>query len=410
MVTEAHQRRNSGQADAGERSHELSVAGVVREKPGDVWWYVEGEPGKGREDVQTASRQVGPRSLRWRIVVMTEHPAERFAEFTTWSLKGEHRQTVRIVRELGEAGNSIESIIQDLLVPSQHEIGRRWQQGEVSVVDEHISTVTVDAALSELSVLRDFVPNGISTLMVCAEGDWHAIAARLCAELLRAQGIEVLFLGGSTPADHVARTVERHRPDAVLISCTIPMFYKGVARIADAIHQCGVPVVAGGRALRGGPDVARQLGADGWAPGAAGVIEVLSDWRDDRPVVDPTPVNLSVEALDLDGRAAFFATRAMQRVNWKNSSPTGYNARQLSHIQENLTWIVRFAGAAQLVDADTVFTEFLDWLINVLDVRGIPREALAAGLSELAVQVESVNHEAAELLELGSIRVGHWGG
>ncbi len=340
---------------------------------------------------------------------MIEQPRERFAEFAAWSLKGEHRQTVRIVRELAAAGNSIESIIQDLLVPSQHEIGRRWEQGEIGVADEHIATVTVDAALSELSVMCDFVPIGISALMVCAEGDWHSIAARLCAEQLRAKGIEVLFLGGSTPAEHVARTVERQRPDAVVISCTIPMFYKGVSRIANAVHQYGVPVLAGGRALRGSPDVARRLGANGWATDAAGIAEVFSDWRDNRPVVDASPVNVSAEALDLDGRAGFFATRAMQQLNWKNSSPTGYDARQLSRIQEDLTWIVRFAGAAQLVDDNTVFTEFLDWLVTVMDARGIPREALAAGLSELAVQVQLVNHEAADLLESSSNRVGRRG-
>lgn len=52
---------------------------------------------------------------------------------------------MHMVRELGEAGTSAESIIRDLLVLSQHELGRRWQRGEISFVDEHIATVTVDA-------------------------------------------------------------------------------------------------------------------------------------------------------------------------------------------------------------------------------------------------------------------------
>lgn len=129
--------------------------------------------------------------------------------------------------------------------------------------------------MSESSVRHRYAPLGVAVLMVCAEGDWHALAARLCTELLRAQGVEVLFLGGSTPAEHVAKTVGQHRPDAVLVSCTIPIFFKGVARITDVVHRGGVPVLAGGRVLQGGPMAARRLAAGRPLLAAA----VITRWR-----------------------------------------------------------------------------------------------------------------------------------
>ena len=52
-------------------------------------------------------------------------------------------------------------------------------------------------------------------------------------------------LGASTPADHLTRFLERHRPDAFAVSCSLSVHYCGVARLADAAHRCGVPVARG---------------------------------------------------------------------------------------------------------------------------------------------------------------------
>ena len=83
-------------------------------------------------------------------------------------------------------------------------------------------------------------------VVTCAEGDWHAIAAHMFAEQLRSRGVVVAYLGASTPADHVARFFARHRPEVVAVSCNLPLYFRGLSRIADVAHALGIPVLAGG--------------------------------------------------------------------------------------------------------------------------------------------------------------------
>jgi hypothetical protein len=65
-----------------------------------------------------------------------------------------------------------------------------------------------------------------------------------------------------------------------------------------------------------------------------------------------------------------------------------YSPRQLERTKEDLAYIVRFAAAAQRVDDHAVFTEFLDWLADVLQARGVPKTMLVNGLEALVPLLE----------------------
>jgi len=64
-------------------------------------------------------------------------------------------------------------------------------------------------------------------------------------------------------------------------------------------------------------------------------------------------------------------------------------------------FIVRFLAAALLVADHAIFSDFLGWLRNLLVQRGVPPQALIAGLEALRPAVEAVDTGAALLLGLG---------
>jgi hypothetical protein len=79
---------------------------------------------------------------------------------------------------------------------------------------------------------------------------------------------------------------------------------------------------------------------------------------------------------------------------------SNYDTRQLTRTREDLVFIARFVAAAQLVDDDTVLTEFLDWLAELLEARGVPRVALTAGLEALQPLLDQID-ETSNFGELG---------
>jgi hypothetical protein len=63
--------------------------------------------------------------------------------------------------------------------------------------------------------------------------------------------------------------------------------------------------------------------------------------------------------------------------------------------------IVRFLAAALLAVDPAILSDFLDWRRDLLVSRGVPRQALDAGLDALRPAVEAVDPGAALLLGLG---------
>jgi B12 binding domain len=116
------------------------------------------------------------------------------------------------VRQL-ELGYRPDQVIVDLLAAAQEEVGRRWHQGTWSVADEHQATAVTDAALYGVSAAADAPRSTRGTAaVVCALGDWHTLPARMAAELLRLDGWDVVFLGGSLPAADLTRWLSDARP------------------------------------------------------------------------------------------------------------------------------------------------------------------------------------------------------
>lgn len=73
----------------------------------------------------------------------------------------------------------------------------------------------------------------------------------------------------------------------------------------------------------------------------------------------------------------------------------------MDRMREYLAYLVQFLGAAQMVEDPTVFTEFLVWLRDLLECRGMPADTLVAGLQALHPVVEKVVPDAARLLDRG---------
>ena len=90
-----------------------------------------------------------------------------------------------------------------------------------------------------------------------------------------------------------------------------------------------------------------------------------------------------------DGLAARFAPMA------------DYDERRLARTREDLVFIVQFLAAALLAADQGIFSDFLNWLQNLLAYRGVPLQALIAGLEALRPEVEAVDAGAALLLDIG---------
>jgi diguanylate cyclase (GGDEF)-like protein len=248
-----------------------------------------------RADLALYAAKDGGRD-QWRSAADPEssekvEPRDFLQPYLADAVLGQRQSAIRLAFDLLDKRVHSDAIVEGLLAAGQREVGDRWQRNELSAADEHLATGVAAAALDALSGEAGVRSERGLTVVTCAEGDWHSLAAQMFGEALRTHGIGVMVLGASTPPDAVADFLARSGGDSLAISCSLPVFFHGAARVADAAREQGVPVIMGGRAFGVDARLARRLGADAWAPDAEQAARILTSWADTPPDVDaePTP-------------------------------------------------------------------------------------------------------------------------
>jgi len=320
------------------------------------------------------------------------------APFLDLAIHSDGPAATRLILDLLDRGATAETVIVDVLAAAQFETGRRWLRNDWTVADEHVVSGVTQRALDAVANTAMPPTRDGSVVVACAEGDWHSLPSQMFAEIIRSHGYHVTFLGSSTPADHVARLLTRDRPDALIVTCNLALYFGGVSRLANAAHLAGVPVIAGGRALNG--PRALRIGADAWEADVESTLGTLRQWAD-RPPPPSDPITGDRLAVRLDIDSTALAAVAFDSIMDSHPHLRDLNAQQIDRTREDLVFIVRFIAAARLVEDPTVLTEFLGWITELLEARRVPVEALVAGLDALAPVVEAFDREAGELIRQG---------
>ena len=311
--------------------------------------------------------------------------------------RGQPRPAIDFVLDLLVSGAVIDEIITDVLAQVQLEVGARWEANQWGVADEHAATAVIDGVLGALA-FHVPVPQLLrgSVLVACAEGEHHTLPARMGAELLRRDGWDVTFLGGSLPSADLQRYAGVTEPDVVVVSCTVPLFLAGARRCFAAVAALGVPALAAGRAF--GPDATRaeRLGASAWIGPGDTLDAALGRVRTPPADAWPTPpeaaaLELASEDLQQSCLAAMFERLPQM---------SGYSQAQLASTRTDVGYILGYLQASIDLGDDTIFGEFAGWSAHVLAVRGVPAAVFEQSLAIIGDVVASAGMpEAARLCE-----------
>src|SRR5690348_4361144 len=94
---------------------------------------------------------------------------------------GDRPGAADLIQSLRAAGATTTELIEHLLAPAQRQVGELWQALVWDVAQEHLATGIVDAALADLELHTDPGQLRGDVVVTCAEGEWHALPARMLA-------------------------------------------------------------------------------------------------------------------------------------------------------------------------------------------------------------------------------------
>ncbi|WP_435604606.1 cobalamin B12-binding domain-containing protein [Streptomyces sp. bgisy130] len=329
-------------------------------------------------------------------VAMTESLAAYVDQLWDAVVTVDEHAAVRGVFDAVDAGVPPEDVLLDIIAPVQQRVGEHWAANKMTVAQEHAATAINDRVIAALAHHRPpaaTAERGRITV-ACVDGEWHALPARLLAEVLRLRGWQVDFLGAQVPAPHLIAHLHQTGPQAVALSSSIATRLPTAHAAITACQAAGVPVLVGGAAF--GPDgrYARLLGADAWAPDARTAADFLSRGMPHTraPALGHQPVDdlphLSDQEYSLVARTApQLVKETLAQLEERFPALRDYSDRQRQHTAEDLAHITDFLATALYTDDDELFTGFLTWTGAILTTRGVPAHSLHPTLDALAAQL-----------------------
>jgi MerR family transcriptional regulator, light-induced transcriptional regulator len=228
---EGRVRRMQAHLTQGLAAAQAARAAIADEQPGQVGaGAVDAPP---RADLVDAAEGLG-----WALAEMDEPGAQAVLD--------------RLLTDF-----TVESVLRDVLMPYLHDLGERWEQGAVSVAQEHFASHVFRGRLSGLA--RGWGSGrGPQALLACPPGELHEIALLAFGIVLNRNGWRVRYLGADTPMADLIQVASETRPTLVVLSATTSERFVAVEPELASLAGIATLALAGEGATK---DLANATGA-----------------------------------------------------------------------------------------------------------------------------------------------------
>jgi DNA-binding transcriptional MerR regulator len=112
---------------------------------------------------------------------------------------------------------TLDALLTEVVLPYLHDVGDRWQRGELSVAQEHFATNVLRGRL--LGLARGWGRgDGPRALLACPEGERHDLGLIAFGLALREHGWRIDYLGPDTPVESIEEAAQRTEPAMIVLS------------------------------------------------------------------------------------------------------------------------------------------------------------------------------------------------
>jgi DNA-binding transcriptional MerR regulator len=168
---------------------------------------------------------------------------------------------------------SVDAVLRDAVLPFLHELGLRWEWGEVSVAQEHFASSVIRGRL--LGLARGWGSgSGPVAILACPPGEEHDLGLLALGIVLHDRGWRIAYLGPDTPMETLAGAAARLDAKVIVLAAVNPRRFEAASAALGHLAKTHELAVAGPGAsetlanrtgalhLTGGPvDEAERLAA-----------------------------------------------------------------------------------------------------------------------------------------------------
>jgi DNA-binding transcriptional MerR regulator len=141
---------------------------------------------------------------------------------------------------------TVETILQEVVIPYLHRLGDRWAAGEVSVAHEHFASNLIRGRL--LGLAQGWGQGrGPGAVLACLPGEQHELGLLAFGVALSRRGWRITYLGADSPIGAVADVAQSVLPAVVVLLSVDPgNFLDHAHEIADLAGRVQVLIAGAG--------------------------------------------------------------------------------------------------------------------------------------------------------------------
>jgi DNA-binding transcriptional MerR regulator len=164
---------------------------------------------------------------------------------------------------------TLATALRDVVMPYLRELGERWADGELTIVQEHFASNVLRGRLAGFA--RGWGNgDGPRAVLACPPDEFHDLPLLIFGIILNRRGWRVDFFGVNTPVVELVDGARRSPPDLIVVAAAVPERFSAIR--ADLADLAGVAPLAlagagasseaadavGARLLTGDPVTAAQ--------------------------------------------------------------------------------------------------------------------------------------------------------
>jgi MerR family transcriptional regulator, light-induced transcriptional regulator len=164
---------------------------------------------------------------------------------------GRGTEAATLVRKVIADGAPAGEVYLKLLTPALHRIGHDWQEGVITVAEEHRATEITMAIMARLGeFFRRRGPGRGTAVTLTPPDEQHAVGSAMAADFLRAGGWDVHHLGANVPIEDLKLFLQVVPTDVLCVSVTTPLTDPAILQqLVEAGGESGdTLVIIGGQA------------------------------------------------------------------------------------------------------------------------------------------------------------------
>jgi methanogenic corrinoid protein MtbC1 len=152
---------------------------------------------------------------------------------------------------------SVDAVLRDGVLPFLHDLGLRWERGEVSVAQEHFASSVIRGRL--LGLARGWgAGSGTVAILACPPGEEHDLGLLALGIVLHDRGWRIAYLGPDTPMETLAGAAARLSATVIVLAAVNAKRFEAASAALKHLAKRHQVAVAGQGASEG---LAKRTGA-----------------------------------------------------------------------------------------------------------------------------------------------------